>query len=356
MIRSRLSIAGNAVALAGIEMSGTAPEGLAGARPEDSRLDAPMAPKPSQHRRSRLLPILVLIAAAHFVAQRPAFAEEIYTDDLPDWIPSFAVGAGIYSRDADGVAEGEIRSDAGTDSERISCVNDPDSPLRKCTIFTKGTEAVDGFTLQLQGSLMGPAWEDGPWRPRPFIQGGYGYPFKKRRVTTQGEKKDDFDSNGQEADIRVELIGKPQHFWWMGGGVAFELPVETYPTWIKFGVNYIRDKTDALGRVTQPTDVDASQRPADIITNQTSKGLDLDNIGPSFGIESLVARWGPLALGVSADFFVGFPIGSTKKRFSTEAPGFADTPGGPVFYKYDADSPWFFGNAALRIVWIGDPD
>jgi len=303
------------------------------------------------------MPFAVLLAIGSIAVQLPASAEEVYSDDLPDWIPSFAVGAGIYSRDVDGVAEGTILSGASVQSTQIKCTQtNPPSNRRQCEIFTKGSEAVDGFSLSLQGALLGPAWEDGPWRPRPFVQGGYGYPFKKRRVTSQGQKKDDFDSNFQEADIRVELIGDPQHFWWMGGGVAFQLPVETYPTWIKLGVNYIEDKEDAIGKVTQVIglDVNNDEIPG---SNQVSKGLRLSNIGPSIGVEAIVARFGPVAFGFSADFFVGFPVGSTKKRFVTEAPGFEPPPtGGPTFFKYDADSPWFFGNAGVRILWIGTLD
>jgi hypothetical protein len=288
--------------------------------------------------------------------QRTASAEEIYSDDLPDWIPSISIGAGIYSREVDGVAEGEILSNGSTQSTQIPC-RSTDTSLVLCTIFTKGSEEVNGFSLQVQGGLLGPAWEDGPWRPRPFVQGGYGFPFKKRRITTEGQKTDDFDSNGLEADIRVELLGDPQHFWWIGAGVAFQLPVETYPTWIKLGVNYIEDKVDAVGRVYQTIDFDADNKLISHPPSRVSKGLRLSNIGPSFGVEALVARFGPVAIGFSADFFFGFPVGSTKKRFAVEAPGFKAPPtGGPIIYKYDADSPWFFGNAGLRFVWIGDPD
>jgi hypothetical protein len=72
----------------------------------------------------------------------------------------------------------------------------------------------------------------------------------------------------------------------------------------------------------------------------------------------MVARYGPVAFGLSADFFVGFPTGETKKRFAVDAPGLEPNvqSTGTGIFKYDADSPWFFGNVGLRIMWIGDPD
>jgi hypothetical protein len=311
------------------------------------------------------LPILVTLALSLAAIPRPVGAEEIYSDDLPSWIPSFAVGGGIYSREVDGTIEGifDANNPPSETPGQIQCRANPDSPLPStCDVFTKGSEAVDGFSLQLQGGLLGPAWEDGPWRPRPFIQGGYGYPFKKRRVTSEGQKASDFDTNQSEPDIRLELIGKPQHFWWLGGGVAFQLPVEAYPTWFKLGVNYIEDKVDAVGKISQTVDAvigeGGRQRPIIEVT-EASKGLRLSNVGPSFGLETMIARWGPVAMGFSADFFVGFPFGATKKRFQVDGPGLVGNDlqsSGTGTFKYDSDSPWFFGNTAIRIMWIGDPD
>lgn len=312
---------------------------------------APMVPLP----RGPRIHALALAGCVLLLWMPPALGQEDYPDGLPDWIPSAGGGIGFFSRDVDGLSDGII------ESGNLVAENCDDKGF--CTFFDSDTRAVDGASIPVSGQLLGPAWESAWGKPRLLVHGGYGFPLKDRVVSETGFAPSDFDSNGQNADARVRLTGEPEHFWWAGAGVALQLPVDRYPVWVKLSVSYMEEETNVVGRVDQKigTDPDNNNAPVSDFRKEEDT-LKIRHIAPAFGLEALFARIGPVALGLSGDFMLGIPIGSTDTKLVVLAPGLGvdkppgESTGGAVTFRYDGDSPWFWGGLTVRLVWVGFDD
>jgi hypothetical protein len=102
------------------------------------------------------------------------------------------------------------------------------------------------------------------------------------------------------------------------------------------------------------------------MTTEFSDDLTINGVGPSFGIEAEVARFGPIAMNVNGDVLLSFPLSGESTEFDLDAPSFevnppncAESPPGtvpcksPAHFSYDADSVHWFGAVQVRFSWVG---
>jgi hypothetical protein len=310
----------------------------------------------SQRARVHLRLALLLVAL-------PVSSASAGENELPDWIPSAGIGAAIQSREVDGSIDAILwDSNSPTFPTRIApCGVFAGLPQGFCNLSSRDTRAEDGAALDLSAQLLGPPLRSVFLKPRPFIYGRYELPFDSRTITEAGSNPNDFDTNLQETDIRTRLRGNPEGIWYVGGGVALQLPVEIMPVFLKIGVHYMEDRVDAIGTIDRKVGDEPKQ------TAEAKKKMTMPGVGPSLGVEAEIARFGPLALNFVADVLFSFPLSGTEAEFSVDEPTSpSDTvpqcsaTGGtfpscaePAHFKYDADNVHYLGAVALRFSWIG---
>jgi hypothetical protein len=295
------------------------------------------------------------LLAGALVALPPIHASAQSFDDDPDWIPSIAIGAGFYSRRVDGEAGGFFRTDLGPNPASGSNCGSQPPFVGICFLDDQDNTAVDGFASSYIAQLLGPAWDEGPWRPRPFVHGGFALPSKERLVVADGFKPSDFDSIGQRPKVRIELDAEPRHFWWLGIGTAFELPIDLHPIRLKISLNYSEDKTNYKGRVFEAVNTDAQVRPV-IGLVKGKRQETVRSLGPGLGLETVLGQVGPIAIGLAADTLVSFALNDTSNRFPVAAQGFFrpnEPPAGQATFDYDPESVHVYGFVSIRFSWIG---
>jgi hypothetical protein len=344
---------------------------------------------PTPRRGAALVPLLLAAAAlGATLAPDHARAElgegsSLGEYELPDWIPSVGFGFGIQARKAEGGFAALLKSDSA-DRELFNCrasifgIN-PDA--ESCDFFQQDEETVDGGTIPGGLQLLGPAWSgDLPFglSIRPLVHAGAAWNFDRRLIARQGFEQPDMEVNGVEADLRAEIEGEPRWFWYTGIGTAIRLPFER-PTFLKIAGNYHEQRVNAFGRVDRGQSVGTTFLGVNRLEEEEE--LTIKGLGPSIGLETEVARIGPVSFGFAADLMITFPLSGTDWSTSVSqvplltpsdlsVPGAApcapgqepETPpplGTGVFcydnidFNASFDNPFYFGGVQVRISWIG---
>jgi hypothetical protein len=407
--------------------------------------------------RTLLLPVLLTLALAPSLARAEAGDEEESEEsgiDWTDWIPSIGPGFGVYSRDF------EARAGSAT-PDIIQCTGEqnPDnevipgnptcrffglrtqllapSPFSfgitqpvtyQCTATAAGPfrvpplgpgwcgpydgqsdEALDGASVAFHTQLLGPAFRFLPAEPRLLFQGGFALPQDSRVLAADGLKARDYPTAGQDPRLRIELNVKPQQSWWIGGGVAFRLPIDRYTVRAKLSVHYTQEDFDTVGSISQAlrpgitcTPTNLNRCDTDLVYTDTSgntvvPGLEREDqpepvnedgvpirtnlpvsfgdyvvgtvqagddvtirsITPSVGLEVDVAQFGPVMVGVSADTFLSVALSDVGTSFGLSAPGQQGSsiagvqPSGPGAFSLQGDDLHIFGVISVRFSWMG---
>lgn len=280
--------------------------------------------------------------------------------DLPPWVPSLGIGVGIQARTIDGDISALLFDGTAVPTRRAPCNTliffiGPGF----CDLSDSDTRSVDGAALQGGGQLLGPSL-DVFLRPRPFVHGGFDWAFDSRTVAQGGMNPSSFQENGAEADIRTRLRGNPEYLWYVGGGVALQLPVDFTTAFVKLGAHYMQERSEVVGTI------DRSLGSSAVQTVESTDELTIPGIGPSFGLEAEIYRFGPVALNFVADMLVTFPLSGTDTQFQLDEPNFGgdpppcttEPPGtarcvSPATFSYDADEPHWLGSVSLRFGWVG---
>jgi hypothetical protein len=281
---------------------------------------------------------------------------------LPAWVPSLGIGFGIQARQVDGTIDALLFD--GTISTMIEASCFTTGPFAGfCNMGADDSRTQDGATLGGSLQLLGPSLASLPLRPRLFAHGGFFQGFDSRTIAESGQNPSAFINNGQEPDLHTRLRGNPEYMWYMGGGIALQLPIESRPVFVKIGAHYLEDHVEVVGRIDRGFVV-----PGDEIETRSaefSDDLTIPGIGPFLGIEAEIARFGPVALDFVGDVLMTFPLSGTDSQFSIEQPfGGGDPPSctvspgavpcvSPAQYTYDADSLHWLGFVGLRFSWIG---
>ena len=277
-------------------------------------------------------------------------------DALSGWIPSVSFGAGASSRRSSGAIRGIVEAATTgnqTGTRRFLCGLANGLPRTSCLFATDTNTAHDYLTLDLGLQLMAPAL-DLPLRPRGFLHAGGALPLSDRIIASDGMKVSDFDFNGLEPDVRLELEAQSGLSWFAGVGVAAELPIDLELTsqrvWLKLSFNYFEEQFRLRGEIVQGVPFPVQDKAN---SNQT---LTVRSIGPGLGVEALLWNAGPVTFGIGADFMVSFPLAADGTNFVVEAPGSpAGVDGGPVDFDFDfnADDFRYTGLVNLRMSWTG---
>jgi hypothetical protein len=270
------------------------------------------------------------------------------------------IGAGPQSREIDGSIDAILFDGTLAATRIVPCGAQaiPPLPGGYCDLSNNDNRTLDGAVLDVSAQLLGPPLESVFLRPRPFVFGRYDLSFDSRTIVQAGSNPSSFDDNLQEADIRTRLRGNPEYFWYVGGGVALQMPIEWTPVFLKIGGHYMEDRVDVVGQI------DRSQGPGSLATTEFTDELTIPGVGPSIGLEAQIARFGPLSLDVVADVLFSFPLSGTDSQFTVEQPTFGGDPPQcsvsqvpgciePADFGYDADNVHYFGVVALRFSWVG---
>jgi hypothetical protein len=290
----------------------------------------------------------VLLAGALLDA-RAAFAQE---ETLPAWIPSVGIGPGIHSRAAEGTVDGLMKTSAVGPNTQIPC-----DLQGFCLFYDQDERNIDGTAVGVSAQLLGPSAPTWPLRPRPFVQAALIRPFASRVLAESGYQPSDFDANGQEPDLQLELNADPQLLWYTGGGAALQLPFER-PVFIKLGAHYMEERLDMLGRIQRNVD-----NTTPLPEGRKKEELTVRSIGPDIGLEVEVFRFGPFAAQLSADVLLSFPLNSLADTFQADQPltpaeiqqielGLLQPPE-PADFTYDAENVHIFGTVWIRFAWLG---
>ncbi len=304
--------------------------------------------------------VRVHLRLALFLSWLPVFAATAGENDLPYWVPSLGIGAGIQSREIDASIDAILFDGTLAATRIVPCGSSANPPLPGgyCDLSSAENRALDGGALDVSAQLLGPPLESVFLRPRPFLFGRFDLAFDSRTVAEKGSNPSSFEDNLQEADIRTRLRGNPEYFWYVGGGVALQMPIEWTPVFVKIGAHYMQDRVDVTGQI------DRSQGAGTLTTTEFTDELTTPGVGPSLGLEAQIARFGPVSLDFVADVLFSFPLSGTHSQFGVEQPTFGGDPPRcsvnpvagclePADFNYDADSVHYFGVAALRFSWIG---
>jgi hypothetical protein len=312
-------------------------------------------------------------ARAELEAESGDYESSLGEFGLPDWIPSIGVGAGVQARDGEASFGTLLRSDTpGTNENSYNCRNAtvfgvPNPFTQSCDFVDDSEDTVDGASLPLSLQLLGPSLDDLPFglRLRPLLHGGYSWNYSRRILAEAGNEVVDFDGNGQEPDLRVEVEAENVSFWWSGAGIAVQLPLER-PAFLKIAANYHEQDTRVFSRIDRRNTLATTRvREKDTLT--------IRGIGPSIGLEAEVARAGPLSFGVSADFLLTIPLSGADEQYQLSqqtllspfelsmadacAPGEVATFQDFCFDNFDTDvdldNPFYFGSVQVRVSWIG---
>lgn len=323
---------------------------------------------------------------------------------LPGWIPSIGPGFGIYSRDVKASAQGLIQKDRiGVENGQIVIVPKVENGFRTgqltSAVYTctrgssafpylevpplqagvcgpfqdSNTSALDGPGISANGQLLTPAWSTAWLAPRGFVQGGFAWPLQSRTLAASGFKDPPVRTGG-EPGLRIQTKGDPNYFWWAGGGVAFQLPIESYTVRAKLGLAYMEESVDAVSRIDQFVGVDTEGEPVKKIVKGT-QNLTIRSIAPSIGLEADLARFGPLVIGLAADTMFSIALSGTNASTAPEdcadqslqfesfaclsSPGTQSQPGAPFVpsgngaFGFKADTLHIFGSVSIRFSWVG---
>jgi hypothetical protein len=210
--------------------------------------------------------------------------------------------------------------------------------------------------------LLGPSLASLPLRPRPFVHGGIGWTFDSRTIVETGYNPSSFDNIGTQPRIQTRMRSNPEYLWYVGGGVALQLPVEFTPVFLKIGGHYSQNRVDAVASVTRGfIDPEGNSVP---VTNEITDEMNTPGAGPSVGIEAEIWRFGPVALQFVADVLFSFPLSDTEATIAVDEPlgpgevYCKDAPNvfgcvSPAVFHYDADNIQYYGVASLRFGWVG---
>jgi hypothetical protein len=290
-----------------------------------------------------------------------AVAQEL---QVPDWVPSLGLGGGIQSRPTDGEIDALIFNNQPSTTRIVPCIPlGSGSPFDGfCDLSADDTRSLDGATLVGSAQLLGPPLRNVFLRPRPFVHGGFSWAFDSRTIAEAGFNPSTFEvENLNEPDIRTRLRGNPEYLWYVGGGVALQLPIELRPVFVKIGAHYMEEMTEVVGTIDRAEELLTSLQTTEFTTDLTIRG-----VGPFFGLEAELARIGPVALNAVGDVFMTFPLSGTDAEFDLDGPVFPgdvsacrDSPPGtvrcqsPAHFSYGADDIHWLGVAALRLTWVG---
>ena len=330
-------------------------------------------------RHPRALPLLLLGALLSLPGGAPRAAEEEDrggVDWWGDWIPSVGLGGGLMSRETEGsigggvsdfqvgifgdvtVVEHGVRTD-GTDSQLTTCIvgQERDNGAL-CEFYDESSTSVDGFVLTPSVQVLGPALNPLPMRPRLLFQGGYGFPYVSRTVSAAGFKPVTFDDLGAEPKVRLQLKGDQQYFWWVGGGVALQLPFDRYRTWLKLSASYSEEEIEAVARMDS---FFAALGNSPLGSRNVRQTLLIRSISPGIGLEAEVGSIGPVSFSISADTLISIALENDGSDFTDDAGNALlvsptlgpNVPGGPIEASYQPDDLSVFGILSVRFNWIG---
>ena len=284
---------------------------------------------------------------------------------LPSWIPSVGLGFGLQSREIDGKIDAILATGAGsTGSSVLVCQGlPPTNPFLppftgRCDVSSDDSRTSDGAAFDISGQLMGPSLSSVPLKPRPYVQGGFAWEYDSRTITEEGFNTGSFDEIFTEPRIHTRLRANPNWFWYAGGGVALQMPIEFTPVFIKIGAHYLEEHMDAIG------EIDRGLEGETFVSAEETEGLSIGGAGPSFGVEAEVWRFGPVGVQFAADILVTFPLSGTEAQFELQEPG--DDPPAcngsdpflvdcvePSQFDFDADNVHYLGLASFRFAWLG---
>jgi hypothetical protein len=332
-------------------------------------------------------------------AQPAGAQEEALPEDGPDWVPSFGVGFGIYSREVKATVEGARNNVSYIDpisGQRIpvpkafltlsttkpttvSALGNPRLCVPSgnlagwCGPFEDaGKENLDGGATSFHAQLLGPRWRSAPLSPRPFVQGMFALPISSRTLAHDGFKPVDFPTIGREPQVRIEMEAEPKNFWQAGGGVALKLPWERYDVRAKLGLGFSQEEIDVTTKSwlavrrsqpsicpdDPPTPPGQANPPIIAPLTQQKNSLSIQSITPSIGLEADVARFGPVQLSISADTFFSVALSGTKGAFENfdsarQGCNFDGKGTGQVAHSFEADDLQIFGTVGVHFGWVG---
>jgi hypothetical protein len=282
--------------------------------------------------------------------------------DLPSWIPSVGLGFGIQSREIDGNIDafllGGTVAAATVPCQGLPPFNPALPPITGiCDLSASDNRASDGAAFDISGQVLGPSLSSIWLKPRPFVHGGFAFEYDSRTIAEGGENPGSFDVNLQEPDLRTRLRANPDFLWYVGGGVALQLPIEFTPVFLKIGAHYLEERMDAVGSIDQGVGEN------DVLHVETTKSLKIGGAGPSVGVEAEVWRFGPVGVQAAADLLVTFPLSGSEAQMDLDQPDHAPFPScaddpdvtcvEPAHFDFDADNVSYLGVASIRFAWLG---
>ncbi len=294
---------------------------MTAAAPAPGRMKTMMRPAHRRRSAAYVLVVAVLVLGTPASA-RDADRERPRGIDWADWIPSIGIGASFYGRGAQGAFTGDPRitaSPAGPNLDQevttgFATNNGQRGALGAvCAEVTgicqyDGLEngGVDGPGFQLTGQIFSPVLAEIPGRPRLLLHAGNVFTFGGRTLARQGDSPMDFPNASPEPEMRVQINGRTDSFWYVGGGFALQLPFESYRTWLKLSVGFSQERLLATGQIDQTVVGGSSE---DVITVTGTQALEISSIAPGIGIETEVGRFGPISLMLSGDVLISQSLG-----------------------------------------------
>jgi hypothetical protein len=337
--------------------------------------DATSERGPERRSRRTAAPCAALLAISALLGPA-AMGETLKEDELPNWIPSLGVGFGIHTRDVSARIDNPsnpFAQFAGINPAFGGAFLPTGVPINEapffcrpagqftgfCFFFDDDTTAVDGGSVPLGGQLIGPA-EPFLGVVRPFVHGAFAIDFDSRVIAASGLKPAGFPTAGRKPRLRIQLEARPEHTWWVGGGLAVQIPIDR-PLFLKLGYAYSQHQMELEGSIWRNIVIN-NQDTIERLNNYDE--LKIKGAGPTFGLEAEVWRIGSLAMNLSADLLVFFPSSGTDARFEVNTPlsageVYCSAPNPPsncvqpAFLTVDADETQYHGSLTLRLTWLG---
>jgi len=205
------------------------------------------------------------------------------------------------------------------------------------------TAVLEWAIVPLSAELMTPALPGVPGSPRLFVSGLCVFPLEDELLlAAAGAQVSDWLRGGVD-QIRSELWGGADLRWQVGGGIAFRLPIESYPVHLKTSLNYSEQRIDLVASVMTMVSPD----PLIVATNSESAVRTVRELTPEIGLDVELARRMGMAFGLFTSVAVGIPLDDEVTELDVESPD-----GGTSHFEFE-EGINVHVSLGLRFSWVG---